>query len=92
MLLPADGRKGKTPKWPLPTPAKAPEELLALEAELWATHWRLPQAVAWERIGCHHEVALFCRHMAAAEFGSIDAAKEARMRSDRLGLTPASMG
>lgn len=39
IFLPAEGRQGKPPKWPLPGPA----------ASSWTSLWRLPQAVAWER-------------------------------------------
>lgn len=95
MQLPAEGRKGKPPKFPLPDVEFKDEEVAErfakLEANLWRDLWRLPQAAAWDRLGYTHEVALYCRHMTSAEFGDLDAAKEARMRSDRLGLTPAAM-
>ena len=95
MQLPAEGRQGDPPSWPLPPVVLKSEELegavAAAELALWADLWSLPQAVAWDRLGYTHEVALYCRHMVAGEFGDLDAAKEARMRSDRLGLTPASL-
>ena len=62
-----------------------------LEAELWRDLWRLPQAVAWERLKWTRDVAQYVRHKVLAELGDLDAAKEARQWSDRLGLTPMSM-
>ncbi|MGW5645051.1 hypothetical protein ACWEV3_40920 [Saccharopolyspora sp. NPDC003752] len=60
---------------------------LALWRELWAT----PQAVAWERLGYNREVAQYVRFKVDAEWGNLDAAKESRQYSDRLGLTPLAM-
>jgi hypothetical protein len=62
-----------------------------LEAELWRDLWRLPQAVAWERLCWTRDVAQYVRHKVLAELGDLDAAKEARQWSDRLGLTPLAM-
>lgn len=62
-----------------------------LEAELWRDLWRLPQAVQWERQRWTRDVAQYVRHKVLAELGDMDAAKEARQWSDRLGLTPMSM-
>ena len=40
--LPAAGRQGPAPAWPLPTvPSKA-------EKKLWEELWRMPQAIVWE--------------------------------------------
>lgn len=61
------------------------------ESELWAELWVTPQAVAWERLRWSREVALYCRWQAQAEMGDLDAAKEARQWSDRLGLNPAAL-
>lgn len=132
MLLPAAGRKGRTPKWPLPENLTlqvalemaqqtierlqdkekleaaekrklnaALEQVVYLprkmelageaELELWADLWKSPQAVAWERIGCEREVAQYCRWKVLAEQGDLDASKEARQLSDRIGLSPMSM-
>ena len=130
--LPAEGRTGDPPKWPLPadvrrqaqldrygeqiddlsveaqgvgrSAAAAARKLLTLqeradvlsaeldavaeqEQALWVELWRTPQAVAWERTGWTREVALYCRWMVAAELGDMDAAREARQWSDRLGLS-----
>jgi hypothetical protein len=134
--LPAEGRTGEPPPWPLPstdadrravedargelaglTVAQLRERARAagvspqgrkadlvdrvaathassssrLEAEIWVQLWRLPQAVAWERLGCHREVAQYVRFKARAERGSLDAAREARLLADRLGLNPTAM-
>jgi hypothetical protein len=62
-----------------------------LEADLWRDLWRLPQAVQWERLKWTRDVAQYVRHKVLAELGDLDAAKEARQWSDRLGLTPMSM-
>lgn len=62
-----------------------------IEAELWAELWTTPQAAAWERLGWNREVAQYVRWEARAEQGDLDAAKEARQRGDRLGLTPLAM-
>ena len=62
-----------------------------LEAELWRDLWRLPQAAQWERLGWTREVAQYVRHKVLAELGDLEAAREARQWSDRLGLTPLAM-
>jgi hypothetical protein len=62
-----------------------------VEAELWTDLWTLPQAVEWERQRWIREVAQYVRWEARAEQGDLDAAKEARQRGDRLGLTPLAM-
>lgn len=137
--LPAEGRKGKPPAWPLIpdvvmtarrdlAEAKVDQfqheraELLeegrptgvierkidgalerltilnrqldaqqGLEAQLWADLWKLPQAVEWERQGWLRDAAQYVRFKVLAELGELDAAKEARMWSDRLGLNPVAM-
>jgi hypothetical protein len=62
-----------------------------LEATLWTDLWKLPQAVEWERLGWLRDVAQYVRFKVMGELGELDAAKEARMWSDRLGLTPLAM-
>lgn len=134
--LPAEGRKGKPPAWPLPSDVKRQallermgeqiEDLLVaaqgtdreaaaarrrlptlqeradllsaeleasveLELQLWSTLWNTPQAVAWERLRWTREVAVYVRWTVAAELGDLDAAKEARQWSDRLGLNPLAL-
>lgn len=136
--LPAGGRQGKTPVWPLlddialsarrdvlaakadklrfaledtpPGPEKARLERRleetdvevaildkrmaaqrGLEKKLWRELWKTPQAVAWERLGWVRDVGQYVRWKVLAELGDLDAAREARQLSDRIGLTPLAM-
>lgn len=133
--LPARGRKGRTPKWPLlPDPRlRAKVELLEesiaeledreldeglnraeatrltrtrerlkvaqvtmatieeTEVEIWRDLWHTPQAVMWEKLGWSREVAIYARLAAARDTGDMEAGKEARAWSDRLGLNPKAM-
>lgn len=87
LKLPAEGRSGEVPSWPLSgrqTPA---------EREAWAQLWRTPQAVAWERLGWTRTVARYCRAMVAAERPKASASLLAQVTAmeDRLGLTPKAM-
>lgn len=66
-------------------------ESAELELELWGQLWATPQAVAWERMRWTREVAQYTRWKAKGELGDLNAAKEARMLADRLGLTPRSL-
>lgn len=85
--LPAGGRHGDPPPWPLPGRATAAERAA------WAELWRTPQAVAWERLEWTRTVARYCRLMVLAERPSATAAVHAQTTAleDRLGLTPKSM-
>lgn len=67
------------------------EQLRELEVALWADLWRTPQAAAWSRLRWTREVAQYVRWAARAELGDLDAGREARMWSDRLGLNPKAM-
>lgn len=81
--LPNEGRRGSTPRWPLPgrTPAG------------WVDLWRLPQAVVWERDKSHVQVATYLAVRTAAhdalDAGVPNAAllSELRQIEDRLGLS-----
>src|SRR6266498_371550 len=79
--LPSEGRKGRTPPWPLPeinlrgADAEKNDQLNDREADLWREVWHTPQAVAWERLRWTHEVAQYVRWRVLAELGNIDAAK-----------------
>jgi len=53
--LPAEGRPGDPPAWPL---ADTPTEL---EWDVWAQFWRKPQALIWERDQIFEPVAMFVR-------------------------------
>lgn len=134
--LPAEGRTGEVPDWPLAPDVVAQAkldrlneqiddtsveaqgtgreaknaqrrllslreraEILSAEIEaigeqeqaLWGDLWRTPQAVAWERLGWTRTVAQYARWQIRGELGDMDAAKEARQLSDRLGLSPLAM-
>lgn len=99
--LPAEGRTGECPVWPLPTiypnEESSPAEWALIEAageverDLWSELWSTPQAVAWEKLRWTREVALYARLQIRGELGDLDAGKEARQWSDRLGLNPASL-
>jgi len=67
------------------------EAAAELELELWRELWSTPQAVQWDRLGWRREVAQYVRWKVAAELGDLNASKEARQLSDRLGLTPLAM-
>lgn len=85
--LPAEGRAGKPPAWPLPGAREAGE------VKAWADLWRTPQAVAWERLGWSRTVARYCRVMVASELPGASPAllAQATALEDRLGLTPKAM-
>lgn len=83
-MLPAGGRQGDTPVWPLDLVSPA-------EMQLWHELWATPHAVAWERFGWTRVVARYCRVAIAAEGLDKDALSEARQLEDRLGLTPKAM-
>lgn len=93
--LPAGGRTGEAPPWPLaPMDHSDPDVAAAVaqrEATVWADIWRTPQAVAWERLGWTADVAVYVRMLVLGEDGSTKALSEARQWSDRLGLNPAAM-
>jgi hypothetical protein len=59
-VLPAEGRVGEEPPWPLTTPTDR-------EEDLWWAFWRKPQALLWEANGQVYEVALHVRCFAEAE-------------------------
>jgi hypothetical protein len=85
LQLPAEGRKGAPPAWPLD--GKPNAQIQRIWRQLWAT----PQAVAWQRLGWTRVVARYARVALAAEVLDKDALAEARHLEDRLGLTPKAM-
>ena len=136
VVLPASGRTGRAPTWPLPDDprltarinietdlieeleqkeldegglsrtdatklTRARQRLAIAEATrdaivetekvLWRLLWKTPQACEWDRLKWNREVAQYVRHKAAAECGSLDDSKEARLRGESLGLTPKGM-
>lgn len=85
-VLPADGRPGPAPRWPL-------TEENPREAELWSALWAKPQALMWERYGQEYEVALYVRRFAEAEEydSSVALSTLIRQMADSLGLTTPGM-
>lgn len=85
--LPARGRVGDPPPWPLGGRVKPAER------ELWNELWASPQALAWEQLGWVRTVARYARVTIAAEQpGAMGIyLTEARQLEDRLGLNPKAM-
>lgn len=85
--LPAAGRAGDTPPWPLLGDASPAER------DAWSGLWRVPQAVMWERLGWTRVVARYCRLLVLAEDPSASAAMHAQTTAleDRLGLSPKAL-
>lgn len=83
-VLPAGGREGDAPAWPIASASEPP---------VWAELWRLPQAVAWERNALVRQVARYAMLLEAAEVPDAKAALlgEVRQMEDRLGLNPKAM-
>lgn len=82
VLLPAHGRRGRAPKWPLG----------GIAPTLWAELWRTPQAAAWERLGYTRSVARYAMLLELVEGGeNHHLLAEVRQMEDRLGLTPMAM-
>ena len=88
-VLPAEGRQGDAPPWPLAFSDEWGDQELALWEEL----WRTPQASEWERLGWTRIVARYCRLCVEAEApaASRDLQPEVRQLEDRLGMTPKAM-
>lgn len=84
--LPAAGRQGDPPPFPLPGRSKT-------LASLWESLWSSPQAVMWEQLGWTRVVARYAKLLLAAEKRDAPVAllAEVRQIEDRLGLTPMSM-
>jgi hypothetical protein len=80
--LPAAGREGPVPGWPLSDASRR-------ELELWELEWVRPQAVMWERNGQELEVALFVRSLVDAERPNAPTAARTLVRQlmDSLGLS-----
>jgi hypothetical protein len=82
VTLPAAGRSGPVPEWPLTDP-------VGRESELWAKVWAMPQAVMWEKMSQHVEVALYVRRLVEAEQpeSKVTVGTLVRQYADSLGLT-----
>lgn len=82
--LPAAGREGDPPEWPLPGRASK------FELERWAIEWRKPQAIMWERLGLEIHVAMYVRTLgASAKSHSASAVNNLLRMMDSLGLSAA---
>lgn len=85
ITLPAQGRAGRTPVWPLsPTASRR-------ESVVWRRLWRRPQAVMWERERLEDQVAFYVRTFVEAEARDVQANRRTLLRqwADDLGLTNA---
>jgi hypothetical protein len=60
VALPAEGRVGDAPDWPLSDPSER-------EVTVWLTEWTRPQAVMWELNHQELEVAMYVRTLVGAE-------------------------
>jgi hypothetical protein len=85
-VLPASGRVGDPPEWPLIEPSPR-------EAHLWSAFWRKPQAILWELNGQAFEVAMHVRCFAEAEVPNASTAVRTlvRQQADALLLTIPAM-
>lgn len=85
-LLPAAGRDGDPPEWPLSRATKR-------ELDVWASEWRRPQAVVWERDGLTREVAKYVRRSVQDEKprSSVALGLLVMRQMDSLGITEAGM-
>ncbi|MFJ2676387.1 hypothetical protein [Streptomyces sp. NPDC087525] len=85
-ILPAEGRRGATPDWPLTSQTDR-------EADLWDELWRKPQALMWERYGQEVEAALYVRRLVEAEAprSPVVLSTLVRQLSDSLGLSTPGM-
>jgi hypothetical protein len=81
-VLPAEGRKGRPPEWPLTEPSER-------ELELWRKMWTKPQALMWSRLGQQFEVALLVRNLAQVEQpdSPVNLGTLVRQQMDSLGMT-----
>ena len=80
--LPAEGRVGDPPPFPLPRPN-------AREKQLWESLWAKPQAIMWEQMQVVDQVGLYVRRWTEAEKRDAGSAAVtvARQLGDALGLT-----
>lgn len=83
-LLPAEGRKGRAPAFPIKG-GRVPA--------VWAELWKTPQAAEWERLGWTRTIARYALLVAESEKSGapMSVFAEIRQLEDRLGLTPMSM-
>lgn len=77
--LPAVGRQGEPPAWPLIRPTKR-------ELGMWAEEWSRPQAIIWEQNRQELEVALYVRTAIEAERRGTTASMRRLVRQQQLDL------
>jgi hypothetical protein len=84
--LPAEGREGTPPEWPLKDPS-------ADELAVWADLWKTPHSVEWEKLSWTHPTARYVRCLVASEEPGAKAAllAEVRLLEQTLGLTPMTL-
>jgi hypothetical protein len=82
LTLPAEGRQGPPPAWPL-------SRASVRETQWWTRLWAMPQAVAWERANQTIEVAMYVRRLVVAERpkAPVNVGTLVRQMADALGLT-----
>ena len=86
LKLPAEGRRGPAPKWPL-------GEMDDRERDTWLRLWKTPMAAAWDRLGWVDQVARYVKVLRMTERSEVcwPAFAEARQLEDRLGLNPLAL-
>lgn len=86
VTLPADGRDGPLPAFPLSFPHER-------ELELWERLWEMPQAIMWEQLHQEFEVASYVRCLFRAESprGSFNYWSQVKMVGESLGLSVSGM-
>lgn len=86
VTLPADGRDGPLPAFPLATPSDR-------EYDLWERLWETPQAVMWEQLRQEFEVASYVRLLARAEKPGSSAIiwGQVKQLAESLGLSVSGM-
>lgn len=84
--LPADGRDGDPPEFPL-------LDCTLREDTLWRVLWAKPQATQWARLGLELEAALYVRRLAEAEApgSSVALSTLVRQLGEALGLSAPGM-
>lgn len=86
VILPAEGRDGPLPAFPLTSPTDR-------ELDLWERLWESPQAVMWEQLHLDFEVASYVRLIARAESPRSSAIiwGQVKMVAESLGLSANGM-
>lgn len=81
--LPAAGREGDPPPWPLPGRTSK------FERDRWAIEWAKPVAIMWDRLGMELQVAFYIRTLSRALSPKASGTVIAKVQSqeDRLGLS-----